>query len=184
MSGTTRFEWRYVAAGLGWGVAVGVATGVLLTWFVLAAAAASQEPASAPSLSTVSGFLAGALSFAVYGAMLGLIPGSAAGFVIGCVLSVLVGRQGDARRAALETSLLTLVLVPILGYFRLALMDWTIKDLDDPWFWLTLGLPTLLGVPAMRWSAVRIARLNASRAANPDQPVSPATGAGPPGPAR
>lgn len=153
------FEWRYVAAGLGWGVAVGMGTGILLGWTLLATAAPS-DLITAPSLESVAGFLLGMLHVGFYGALIGLIPGSMAGVVIGCVLSVLVGRQPNARRAVRRTSVVTLLLVPSLGFAGLWLMGWYEEDFRDPWLWLALGYPTLLGVPAMSWTARRLARRN------------------------
>ncbi|USQ80879.1 hypothetical protein NF556_04300 [Ornithinimicrobium faecis] len=157
------FEWRHIAAGLGWGTGVGMGTGILLGWTILAWGGGA-DAVSDPSLRALGGLVVGMLWMAFYGALIGVIPGSIAGTLIGIVLSVLVGRQPDERPAMRTTVIATLILIPGLATIAIWLLGWYVEDLRSPWFWLAIGYPTLLGVPAMRWSASRIARRNASPA--------------------
>lgn len=72
------FEWRYAAAGLGWGALVGAATGVLLALIMAFGSLASEGGRllhwlSWPLLLTIVGALWGAVLGGVIGAVSGLV---------------------------------------------------------------------------------------------------------------
>ena len=149
------FEWRWVAAGIGWGSLVGAATGTLIGWVVLFTAVGPSDTSVAEQ---IAGVLIGLLYMAFYGSLLGFIPGFGCGLVLGLLLSVLVGRQRVEARAVRSTTVTTVVLVPTLAALAIFLMDWYAPELREPWLWLALVIPTVLAVPALRWTARRIVR--------------------------
>lgn len=147
------FEWRYIAGGLGLGIAVGVASGALLAWALL--------------FTTESGLSTGALILGTVwagflGAVFGLVPGAVGGIIIGLVLSVAVGRQPRQGRAVLITAAVCLVLVPFLAAGGLLAMRFTTTDTGDAWFWTATALPSVLALGSMCWLASHLARRNAN----------------------
>ena len=68
------FEWRWVAAGIGWGTLVGAATGTLIGWVVLFTAVGPSDTSVAEQ---IAGALIGLLYMAFYGSLLGSSPASA-----------------------------------------------------------------------------------------------------------
>lgn len=147
------FEWRYIAGGLGLGIAVGVVTGVLLAWGLLFT--------NDSNLSTLALILA-AIWAAFLGAVFGLVPGAVGGILIGLVLSLAVGRQRRQRRAVLITAAVCLVTVPFLAAGGLLAMRWNATGTDDPWFWAATALPSVLALGSMCWLASHLARRNAN----------------------
>ena len=175
------FEWRYAAAGLGWGLAVGLASGVLVGCALVLVDASLTPSRSAGEL------LAGMFWASVIGAHFGVIGGSVSGALVGLVLSVLVGRQPRESLAVWLTSTVCVVVSPVLTWASLRVMGFGFADLGmhslwDPWLWIVLGTPAALSALAMGWTARRLARRNAALARSPQEPL--VRGSGPPAPAR
>lgn len=147
------FEWRYIAGGLGLGIAVGVLTGVLLAWGLLFT--------SERDLSVIT-LIVAAVWATFAGAVFGLVPGALGGIVLGLVLSILVGRQPRQGPAVLVTAATCLLLVPFLAAGGLLAMRWSPAGTDDPWFWAATALPSVLALGSMCWLASHLARRNAA----------------------
>lgn len=149
------FEWRWIAAGIGWGSVVGAATGTVIGWLLVLTVVG---PSDTGLLEQVAGVLLGMFFMAFYGSLLGLLPGCVSGLVLGLLLSVVVGRERYEPRAVRVTTVVAVILVPSLAALAVFLMGWYDSELRDPWLWLVLAIPTFLAVPSLRWTARRIVR--------------------------
>lgn len=107
--GRRRTEWRYAAAGLGWGVAVGAATGLLVALWVVVGALTEAEGRVFEWLGLVVGV-------PVYGALLGATIGGVAGLP-GGVVNALVQPSVRGDRAAWWSSwaVASLAAVAVVG---------------------------------------------------------------------
>lgn len=112
MSGSSaRLEWRYAAAGLGWGVAVGGATGGLLA---LAAVVSLVVEADGPG--GVVEWAGVFLAVPLYGLLLGAVLGGVAGMPGGLVNAVVQPRvRGDRAAWWSSWSVSTLTAVLVVG---------------------------------------------------------------------
>lgn len=90
-----RFEWRYAAAGLGWGAAVGVATGVVAALVAVVAALVDGVTGAVDGF-TGATFL---LLLPFLGAVYGVVPGAVVGVVVGLACAVVLPQIGEERRA-------------------------------------------------------------------------------------
>ena len=101
------FEWRYAAAGLGWGALVGIGTGAVLALLVVVAGMARDG-------ASTGGWLFLPLAVVV-GGLWGLLWGSVAGSVAGLVSAVVLPHVGDRLRWWVAFLLPTVVAVGIVA---------------------------------------------------------------------
>lgn len=103
------FEWRYLAAGTGWGALVGIVTGVgLALWVVIDAVVVDGAGAAALGLLAMGTFVG-----AMWGGLLGFVAGVPAGLAAALVLPHL---RGWARwwTALLVPSAMALMIASLL----------------------------------------------------------------------
>ena len=165
------FEWRYVAAGLGWGLAVGPVSGLLLAWLLMF----FGGPELGVDSASFGEILLAMFWLGLYGTFFGLFPGVVGGTVVGLVLSVLVGRTQEESRAVALTAITAVILTPLLALAGLRVMGWdTFTSVWNSWLWLALALPTVLATLALCWTARGLARRNAELGLRASSPPAPA----------
>lgn len=88
----SRWEWRYAAAGLGWGAAVGMLTGALV------GLGSMLDPAVRGEAGGPDGAIM-LLALPVYGAVYGVLPGALMGVLAGFATTLTTSGVTDPQRA-------------------------------------------------------------------------------------
>lgn len=159
--GAWRFDWHYTAAGLGWGIAVGMLTGGVLA-FAVAVAVLGQD---------ISGF-SGAmflLTAPLLGAVYGIVPGSVVGLAAGLTTSVITGGIRDRRRAWWTAFATTAAAGLAVGLAVAFLLD--PSPAPGPAA-LVMGVPVLLGAYLMARTSRSVIEAAERRAVERPEPVA------------
>ncbi len=135
---TWRFDWRYTAAGFGWGIAVGILTGAVFA--VLAVIGAVGQ-----GFGGFSGAMALVLA-PFMGAVVGVLPGALVGFAAGLATSVTVGGTLDRQRAWWTALSTTATVGMAVSFAASSLVDHSLTVTPST---LVLGVPVLLGAYLM-----------------------------------
>lgn len=143
---TQKWDLRYAAAGLGWGAAIGVLTGML---FATAAAASLFFDDGVGDLSGLMFLLLAPL----YGAVYGVVPGAIIGLVAGTATALTAGGVLDPRRAWRTAFFTTLVVGCAAGVALFIAMGMSASPMVL-WPFALLILPTTLGA----WLMARTTR--------------------------
>lgn len=137
--GTWRFDWRYAAAGLGWGVVVGALTGVLIAVVTVVMGLWSGN------LTGFSGVMFVFLA-PVLGVVYGAAPGAVVGLVAGLATALTVGGSLDRRRTRWTAAATTLVVGLVSAIWGSVLVG---AGGLTPASVLLLGVPVSLGAYLM-----------------------------------